>query len=152
PHEIKDPFRQVVGSKSALIRKLKSRLQWGNEWVPCCHAVIFPDIERQAVAQASLPPHAEKQIILTSEDLDQLEARFRNVHRFWKERQIISDLKGNALFEDLRNLLVPDTLLSQRQHTGLGNKETELPRTEGIGDLQERIANLTRTEDDLKRK
>lgn len=110
-HKIKDPFEQAVNSKHALLRKLESLPGWKDEWLWMGHGVVFPDVIESSVLRANLPAHAQSEIILTHDALDELPRRLREVMAYWRNRQQTTGSGNATLLDTLIRVLAPVTEL-----------------------------------------
>ena len=119
-HEIKDPFKQAVNEKHAILEQIKGHKDWGKYLegrILASHGVFFPDLD--SVSDLVLP-QSPKEILGCRTDLLNIQAWLDNIFVYWKGREGRHQPLGNAgmsIVKDLycREIFVRPLLKSELQ-------------------------------------
>lgn len=86
-HEIKDPFKQVLTEKHAILDQIKGHKDWGKYLqgrLLASHGVFFPDIED---VKGLVLPQSPREILGCRTDLDELQSWLDKLFSYWKGRE-----------------------------------------------------------------
>ena len=118
-HEIA-PFAQVRSSKYGLLNKLRSLPSLRGKWIQLSHCVCFPGSARP---QHAVTPEAPPEIIIGSDDLNQLQQRIVEILDFSHGRDGTSFEHGELIVSELTRLIArsvelpnPLAVLSADEH------------------------------------
>ena len=123
-HDI-DSFTQVVQSKHALLRKIKSLPGWSDRWVNLGHAIAFPSC---TVSRILLPPEAPSEIIIDDDDITHLTEHISAIMSYWKGQEQKPSLFGKELVVDLQRLLATTITFPNPLRIELRDEEQEFLR------------------------
>lgn len=85
-HLIKDPFRQAVAEKHAVIGILRNNAGWKAAhpgWVLAGHSVLLPDVDR---LEGVVGPESPREILGGRSSLDDVQRWIESVMKFWAGR------------------------------------------------------------------
>lgn len=116
-HAIKDPFRQAVDSKHALLKYLREVP--GLACPPVCHAVVFPDVT--VTDGIGLNPRA---VILDASDLAACGAALGRVLAHWQQRD--SQNMPARVLDQLVRLLAPTLTIAAGLRGDVARAEREI--------------------------
>lgn len=113
-HEIA-PFAQVRSSKYGLLNKLKSLPALRGKWIQLSHSVCFPGSVRP---QHAVTPESLPEIIIGSDDLNQLQSRVEDILQFSHGQDGQSFEHGELIVSELtrsiaRSVELPNPLAVQ---------------------------------------
>ncbi len=123
-HDI-DPFNQVVRSKHALLRKIRSLSRWSTQWITMGHAVAFP---HGLATHTTLPPEAPAEIIIDTNDMSHLAECIPAIFAYWHGQENRPLQSGAALIADLEKLLAPTITLPNPLSNEVREEEREILR------------------------
>ncbi len=123
-HDI-DPFNQVVRSKHALLRKIRSLPRWSTQWITMGHAVAFP---HGLAAHTTLPPEAPVEIIIDTNDMLYLAERIPAIFTYWHGKENRPSQSGASFIADLEKLLAPTITLPNPLSHEVREEEREILR------------------------
>lgn len=101
---MQNPFKQADRSKFTIIENLDNSLFFGDKCL-VDKAVWFPSIDKNKLKQIQLPMEYDKNLILTSEDLENPELALNRVFKFYKS-DAYTKLSQNSV-EIIKKTIMP---------------------------------------------
>ena len=101
---MQNPFKQADRSKFTIIENLDNSLFFGDKCL-VDKAVWFPSIDKNQLRQIQLPMDYDKNLILTSEDLDNPEVALNSIFKFYRS-DAYTKLSKNSV-EVIKKIIMP---------------------------------------------
>ena len=102
---MQNPFKQADRSKFTIIENLDNSLFFGDKCL-VDKAVWFPSINKNQLGQVQLPMDYEKNLILTSEDLENPEVALNSIFKFYKSDAYTKLSKSSV--EIIKKIIMPN--------------------------------------------